>query len=857
MRTSLASIVLSVILLGAGLVSPVYGQEGFPSHRIGLIPTDELSSDVKQAASAAVREKSGKKSGPMAQVGLELTVLFYHYRAEGRSGVQSLLERREKIRKEKSGNSISGTVHLPITEDGRYVQVDAVATDDPPRLFENLRRLGLKNGAQAENVVSGYFPISALDEAAQLSALRGMALSYTRVRVGEVGSEADTSHAAFEVRQDFGLDGSGQKVCGLSDSYNTSGTAASGDVASGDLPGEDNPNGYTTSVDVLEESESGGTDEGRAMLQLIHDIAPGAALGFHTATGGRANFASGIRELANAECNVIVDDIGYANQPLYQDGIVTNAVDDVVNNGEAVYFSSAGNNGSDSYESSFRNSGEEGVISSSSDRHDFDPSDTSVDTEQQITVDPGGTFQVFTFQWTDPTAAVSGSSGPDTDLDIALVDQGGTLLSSGADDNIGMGIPVETIIAYSNDTESRQTINLVIEKADGPDPDRIKYIYRGSGFTIDEYDTRGPTVFGHPMAENAVAVGAAAFVNTAAYNENTDPAVMNDFSSKGGIPIRFDQNGNAIDPIVRQKPNVTGVDGVSNTFFGNDATGDGTPNFFGTSAAAPNVAAIAALMVESGSFLPSELYDRLESTAADITRRLTREEGLRLADSSDGEPTGPNGGTGVDDWSGHGFVRATEAVPPPANVRITFPEDPVASVSSGNDGTVELNWEIRGAAVASVDALVVEQQFFDGEFAERDRITEVTGSTFDSTVEDLRVGTHTFRISAVSENGTVLQNTSVKVRLQAQQPEVSVYPNPFDEQVNIAFVLRTQQDLKIEVFDVLGRRVATRRRSGYPGDDARPVQFDASELGPRSSGVYFIRVNGEDFEETVRAVRVQ
>jgi biotin operon repressor len=47
------------------------------------------------------------------------------------------------------------------------------------------------------------------------------------------------------------------------------------------------------------------------MLEIVHDMAPGATLGFATALNSRFAMAQNIQSLRNAGCNVIVDDIGY------------------------------------------------------------------------------------------------------------------------------------------------------------------------------------------------------------------------------------------------------------------------------------------------------------------------------------------------------------------------------------------------------------------------------------------------------------------------------------------------------------------------------------------------------------------
>jgi hypothetical protein len=168
---------------------------------------------------------------------------------------------------------------------------------------------------------------------------------------GAVQSQGIVQHRIDKVRP---LGGRGITIGVMSDSYDREGsiTTAADDIASGDLPGPGNPNGNTRPVAVLQEGDEGDTDEGRAMLQIVHDVAPKARLGFATANGGEVNFANNIRALGgfrdapNAmpgfKADIIVDDVIYPLEPFFQDGIVAQAVDDVAAAGIS-HFSSAGN----------------------------------------------------------------------------------------------------------------------------------------------------------------------------------------------------------------------------------------------------------------------------------------------------------------------------------------------------------------------------------------------------------------------------------------------------------------------------------------------------------------------------------
>jgi hypothetical protein len=591
-----------------------------------------------------------------------------------------------------------------------------------------------------KGVVEAWVPTSAL---VSLAGKRGV-LSVVGAAPMVTNVGATTSQGVVQHRVDTlpaGVDGSGITVGVMSDSYDTNAApnSAALDIASGDLPGAGNPNN-TQPVVVLQDSP-GGTDEGRAMLQIVHDMAPKARLGFATANGGQLNFANNIRSLAglpgapNAvpgfKADVIVDDIIYLDEPMFQDGIIAQAVDEVAAAGVS-YFSSAGNRpATQAYDSKVRIV--PGTPASWSGTnlnfatvppdlyaggfHDFNAGN-AVDIAQTIqfannstlvfqwnevydpipptpvgapivqgvsTVPPGGDDQ-FTFNGTtgqiveifvDEDNTTTGTPNPD--LTFALFDPNGALIQfvdTGTNpESLVLELPetgtytvlVDSFLpAQSGDylfrvqevTVAEQvlsdynllffsvvtgnflgalaeqnlftnrpleigsfganTLQMVIARANTPSKnrnvaDRIRYV-GFSGVNPQEYFSYlDPVTYGHNSAAGGNGVAAYAFFA---------PFVPEAFTSPGPSTIYFDKNNKRFKhPQIRLKPDMAAMDGANNTFFGGDSSADPDtfPNFFGTSAAAPHAAAVAALVLDAaggpGRIKPKKMREILQDNA--------------------------------------------------------------------------------------------------------------------------------------------------------------------------------------------------------------------------------------------------
>ena len=496
------------------------------------------------------------------------------------------------------------------------------------------------NAAFRAGAISAYVPVASLSAVSGIGGLNVVKMAHRPHRnVGKTTSQGATLMRS-PVANAAGWTGAGITVGVLSDSYNGSlpsftTVRAADDIASGDL----RPPKFV--IDLAPSSSL--TDEGRAMMQIVQDVAPQADQCFATAFAGAASFASFIRLLrTDARCNadVIVDDVFYFDEPFFSDGQIAQAVNDVVNSttlpGKQVsYFSSAGNQGSAggggsidipvaTFSTTPTNLGNVDLDSVKACTGSPSSGGTAADVGGGFLDFGGGVYALPVFydanlsrmllQWDDPFY----QGKVTTDLNFYLIDDTGECVFTFANNNFNTDNGSE-IIALSGGPSGTYRIMVARTSAGTKQATRVRMLSVDGWAGAPFQKTASPTTFGHSAVAGANSVAAYR------YTISAGPYVprFESFSSPGPVTIAFDAAGNRLAaPELRKKPDFAAPDGGNTTFFfpNSDYEGDGFNNFFGTSAAAPHAAAVAALMLQKaggpGTLTPKQVKTILQQTPA-------------------------------------------------------------------------------------------------------------------------------------------------------------------------------------------------------------------------------------------------
>lgn len=453
--------------------------------------------------------------------------------------------------------------------------------------------------------------------------------------IGSLTSQGVITHGASAAVQTYGANGAGLRVGILSDSAQF----LDGLIGTGDLPpGTLNVADIDTNL-----NPGGGFSEGTALMEVVYDMAPGVHLFFASAFNGEDSFADNIRLLRNTyHCDIIADDVSYSDEPPFQDGEIALAVNDVTADG-ALYFSSAANSGNltsgtaTAWEGDFHPAGAAGAPLPAGDTlHSFGA--TNFDRL------PIGAQDV-TLSWSDPL----GNSTNDYDLFILSPDGTQVLQGSATVQNGAGSDPFEEVFLQSGFPANSRVV--VVAKAGAA----LRALHIGTFGAGLQIATSGET-HGHNASAGCVLTdpncsGRAFGVAAVAWNSArgglrafvggaSNPTEI--FSSDGPRRIFYKADGTPITPgnllfgtnggLVLVKPDIAAADGVTTRT-------PGFNPFFGTSAAAPHAAAIAAILKSAKpSATGAQIYNALTSTALDI----------RAA--------------GIDRDSGYGIVMAPAAV---------------------------------------------------------------------------------------------------------------------------------------------------------------------------------------------------
>ncbi|QNE19210.1 S8 family serine peptidase [Kribbella qitaiheensis] len=569
----LGSVLLIVPAVVVTAVQPALAAPGAEAAKNTPSKVPTLLRDSAKVAAAAAKSK---QSSPMAKsLGVD---------AGGRIGVQLYAASPVTAQQEASLASLG-------------VSVLKNSADFKPVAGADLPTTGL---------VSTSVPYDKLDAVAGLGWVTAMRPSLRpAVDVGPVTAESVQLHKA-DIAQSSGLTGRGQKIGAISGDVDHLAES----VAQGELPPD---------VQVLQQGTY-DDDEGTAMLEIIHDLAPQAKLAFASTQDTTADYVAAFHTLANAGVTMIAEDIALDDDPAFQQGIGAATAEGLAKHGIFVS-SSAGNLGgrhAPRVTATGTGSGPDGVVgpfSGCPNAPDNVVKLRGADTTYDLNLLPGAAI-LPTLQWSEPRAVFpTAGQGGFTDLNLYLMDASGTqcLAASNAVQADGVGDTIEQFI-YQNTTGVAQPAKLVVDvqgtssAKNAPVLD-LRWRALSAGVrTIDPPERAGSmnpdsNYLGFATSAGAVNVSVSVDPKTVpleAYSAAGPTQIITSTRCPGGKPGPCRGVASPL-TLSFPAPYWAASDGVSVSGVGPFGSGtcptavEGQCRFFGTSASAPTAVGIAAL----------------------------------------------------------------------------------------------------------------------------------------------------------------------------------------------------------------------------------------------------------------------
>jgi len=493
----------------------------------------------------------------------------------------------------------------------------------------------------------------------QYALANGISPLPSQPRTGSVDTQGDQIMGAAAFRQATGDTGQGITV-GVINAGDTGLTQSQG---TGDLP----PNVW---VDPTYPGISDG--EGTAMMEIVYDLAPGVALAF-CGPQTTADFVNCLSDLQNHGAQVIVDDLTFPVTAYFTNDSDVTAVQEWQSQHPSVRLvTAAGNFATSFWSGSYMPAAINPIAINGvtyTEAQNFGTSATP-NYYDQITVAPSAQVG-YILEWNDPwvpTSNITGSTPDDpNDYDIVLYDSNYNIIACNqgmTSDQTGCSQPGAAASAtpgpqpvvdnlWTNTSTSTVVLNLAIFYRAGTPGNQLKLFVASKNsceVTISPVNPIG-SIVDHAALPYPAEISVGAINASAALQKQY---ILEPYSSQGPVNLPL-LTGTPI-----QKPDFVGVDGVSISGAGGFPPAEcgqpapSPPVYYGTSAAAPHVAALIALL-ESAGYTSDQVYSTLQSNALTLT--------------ANGESNGagvPNGmfGYGLADIAS---VTAVNSNPPPSS----------------------------------------------------------------------------------------------------------------------------------------------------------------------------------------------